>query len=177
MTRAEALDRYGERTGRDISGFDWYLVFGTWKLAVVLQQIYIRWLRGQTKDERFERMGEVPAMLKAWSDPAFCRGEARPGRAARLDRLEPSSTSRLVAGGPGHPFAATGGRIVATLAKLINGAAVPGRGLISICAAGRPGHHGHLGEVGESQQHLHFLNARQRYRDLPSSGRPNTETP
>ena len=57
MTRSEALARYGERTGRDVTGFDWYLVFGTWKLAVVLQQIFIRWLRGQTKDERFEGMG------------------------------------------------------------------------------------------------------------------------
>jgi aminoglycoside phosphotransferase (APT) family kinase protein len=63
MTRAEALERYGERTGRDISGFDWYLVFGTWKVAVVLQQIFIRWLRGQTKDERFARMGEGAARL------------------------------------------------------------------------------------------------------------------
>ena len=57
MTREEALTRYGQITGRDLSGFDWYLVFGTWKVAVVLQQIYIRWLRGQTKDERFGRMG------------------------------------------------------------------------------------------------------------------------
>ena len=37
---------------------DWYVVFGTWKLGVVLQQIYIRWLRGQTKDPRFESLGE-----------------------------------------------------------------------------------------------------------------------
>jgi hypothetical protein len=36
----------------------WYVVFGTWKLAVVLQQIYIRWLRGQTQDARFEPLGE-----------------------------------------------------------------------------------------------------------------------
>ena len=63
MSRSEALARYGERTGRDLSEFDWYLVFGTWKLAVVLQQIYIRWLRGQTKDARFERMGEGAARL------------------------------------------------------------------------------------------------------------------
>ena len=32
---------------------EWYLVFGAWKMAVVLQQIYIRWLNGQTQDERF----------------------------------------------------------------------------------------------------------------------------
>jgi aminoglycoside phosphotransferase (APT) family kinase protein len=63
MTRAQALERYGARTGRDISGFDWYLVFGTWKLAVVLQQIFIRWLRGQTKDARFARMGDGAARL------------------------------------------------------------------------------------------------------------------
>ncbi len=57
MTRDQALDRYGLLTGRDLSGFDWYLVFGTWKVAVVLQQIYIRWLRGQTRDRRFQGMG------------------------------------------------------------------------------------------------------------------------
>jgi aminoglycoside phosphotransferase (APT) family kinase protein len=57
MTREEALARYGRLTGRDLTDFDWYLVFGTWKVAVVLQQIYIRWKRGQTRDPRFERMG------------------------------------------------------------------------------------------------------------------------
>jgi hypothetical protein len=35
----------------------WYVVFGTWKLGIVLQQIYIRWLRGQTQDARFEPLG------------------------------------------------------------------------------------------------------------------------
>ena len=41
----------------------WYLVFGTFKLGVILQQIYIRWLRGQTKDDRFSRMGQDAAAL------------------------------------------------------------------------------------------------------------------
>lgn len=58
MTRASALERYSEQTGRDLSDIDWYIVFGTWKLAVVLQQIYIRWVRGQTKDDRFEALGD-----------------------------------------------------------------------------------------------------------------------
>ncbi|MFO7547891.1 MAG: phosphotransferase family protein [Acidimicrobiia bacterium] len=58
MTRDEAIERYAERSGRDLSQVDWYVVFGTFKLAVVIQQIYIRWLRGQTKDERFAVMGE-----------------------------------------------------------------------------------------------------------------------
>lgn len=63
MTRQQALRRYEASSGLDTSGFDWYLVFGTWKLAVVLQQIYIRWVRGQTKDERFGDMGEAARRL------------------------------------------------------------------------------------------------------------------
>ena len=58
LDRAAAVERYGERSGRDLGDVDWYVVFGTWKLGVVLQQIYIRWLRGQTQDSRFEPLGE-----------------------------------------------------------------------------------------------------------------------
>ncbi|HSJ28570.1 MAG TPA: phosphotransferase family protein [Acidimicrobiia bacterium] len=58
MRRAEAIERYAGRSGFDLDRVDWYVVFGTFKLAVVLQQIYIRWLRGQTADERFSVMGE-----------------------------------------------------------------------------------------------------------------------
>jgi aminoglycoside phosphotransferase (APT) family kinase protein len=56
--RAEAVERYRERTSFAVDTIGWYLVFGTWKLAVVLQQIFIRWHRGQTHDERFAGMGE-----------------------------------------------------------------------------------------------------------------------
>lgn len=58
MSRAEAIRRYGERSGRDVSQAGWYMVFGTFKMAVILQQIYIRWLRGQTEDQRFSSLGE-----------------------------------------------------------------------------------------------------------------------
>jgi aminoglycoside phosphotransferase (APT) family kinase protein len=58
MRRREAIERYGVVSGRDLGGVDWYVVFGTFKLAVILQQIYIRWLRGQTQDPRFAAMGE-----------------------------------------------------------------------------------------------------------------------
>lgn len=57
IPRSEALARYAHRSGRGLDSINWYIVFGTWKLAVVLQQIYIRWLRGQTKDDRFEALG------------------------------------------------------------------------------------------------------------------------
>lgn len=53
MTREELMDRYAKTSGRDLSGMHWYLVFGYFKLAVILQQIYARWKRGQTKDPRF----------------------------------------------------------------------------------------------------------------------------
>jgi aminoglycoside phosphotransferase (APT) family kinase protein len=63
MGRASALQRYADRSGRDLSEIDWYVVFGTWKLGVILQQIYIRWLRGQTSDDRFEVLGAGAARL------------------------------------------------------------------------------------------------------------------
>ncbi len=63
MTRSQAILRYGARSGRDVSGMDWYVVFGTFKMGVILQQIYIRWLRGQTRDDRFATMGEDAARL------------------------------------------------------------------------------------------------------------------
>ena len=58
LSRQAAVDRYGEASGLDLTPVDWYLVFGAWKLAVVLQQIYIRWLNGQTQDERFRFLDE-----------------------------------------------------------------------------------------------------------------------
>lgn len=63
MRREEAVEVYAARSGRDVSEIDWYIVFGTWKLGVILQQIYIRYLRGQTSDERFATMGEGAARL------------------------------------------------------------------------------------------------------------------
>lgn len=63
MSRSEALELYVAEADRDLADVDWYLVFGTWKLGVVLQQIYIRWHRGQTQDERFAGMGEAANRL------------------------------------------------------------------------------------------------------------------
>ncbi len=70
MTRQEAIDRYLSRAGGDADGgnVDWYVVFGTFKLAGILQQIYIRWHRGQTRDERFARYGEAAARLIQLAD-------------------------------------------------------------------------------------------------------------
>ncbi|KWX05671.1 acetyl-CoA acetyltransferase [Carbonactinospora thermoautotrophica] len=80
---------------------------------------------------------QVLATLKAWEDPTFC--------AERLGLDEPLGSidrAKLNVNGSslatGHPFAATGARIVATLAKLLHEKG-SGRGLISICAAGGQG--------------------------------------
>ena len=53
-SRAEAIQRYAARTGFDVGAILWYQVFAAFKLAVIIQQIYIRYVRGQTKDRRFE---------------------------------------------------------------------------------------------------------------------------
>jgi aminoglycoside phosphotransferase (APT) family kinase protein len=53
FTRDELIGRYAELTGRDVSLINYYEVFALFKLAVVLQQIYVRFHRGQTQDERF----------------------------------------------------------------------------------------------------------------------------
>jgi aminoglycoside phosphotransferase (APT) family kinase protein len=52
-SRGQILERYAEKTGRDLSRVSYYEVFGLFKVAVVLQQIYVRYRRGQTRDERF----------------------------------------------------------------------------------------------------------------------------
>ncbi len=52
-TRDQFLQRYAERTGRDLTYIRYHEVLGIFKLAVILQQIYYRFHRGQTRDERF----------------------------------------------------------------------------------------------------------------------------
>jgi len=52
MTRAEAVERYARRSGRDVSAMPYYHVFGLFKMAVVVQQLYYRFHLGQTQDTR-----------------------------------------------------------------------------------------------------------------------------
>jgi acetyl-CoA C-acetyltransferase len=82
---------------------------------------------------------QVLCTLRAWEDPVFCK--ERLGREEPLGSIDRAKLN--VHGGSlaaGHPFAATGGRIVAGLAKMLCERAHPsGRGLISICAAGGMG--------------------------------------
>lgn len=59
LTRAELVERYAEKSGRDVSEISFYHALGVFRLAVIAQQIYIRYVRGQTKDERFAGLGKV----------------------------------------------------------------------------------------------------------------------
>jgi acetyl-CoA C-acetyltransferase len=112
MAPAYAVPRLLARNGMSLQDFDYYEIH-----------------------EAFA--AQVLCTLKAWEDPDFCKD--RLGLAAPLGAIDRGRVnvkgSSLAAG---HPFAATGGRIVANLAKLLD-AAGRGRGLISICAAGGQG--------------------------------------
>ncbi|MEV0050279.1 acetyl-CoA C-acetyltransferase [Saccharopolyspora shandongensis] len=112
MAPAYAVPKLLDRTGLGLGDFDFYEVH-----------------------EAFA--SQVLATLKAWQDPEFCKD--RLGRAEPVGEIDPAKLnvngSSLAAG---HPFAATGGRIVVTLAKLLAEKG-SGRGLISICAAGGQG--------------------------------------
>jgi acetyl-CoA C-acetyltransferase len=112
MAPTYAMPRMLERAGLSLQDFDFYEMH-----------------------EAFA--SQVLATLKAWEDPAFCKD--RLGLDAPLGSID---RSRLNVNGSslaaGHPFAATGGRIVATLAKLLAEKG-SGRGVVSICAAGGQG--------------------------------------
>lgn len=109
MAPAYAVPRMLEKAGLTLQDFDFYEIH-----------------------EAFA--AQVLSTLKAWEDPGFCKerlGLDKPLGSIDHDKLNVKGSSLAT----GHPFAATGGRIVATLAKLLEQKG-SGRGLISICAAG-----------------------------------------
>jgi aminoglycoside phosphotransferase (APT) family kinase protein len=63
LTRRELVARYAEKTGRDVSGVLFHYCFGLYKIAAIIQQIYARYVRGHTRDERFARLNERVAAL------------------------------------------------------------------------------------------------------------------
>jgi acetyl-CoA C-acetyltransferase len=109
MAPAYAVPRLLARAGMELADFDFYEIH-----------------------EAFA--SQVLCTLRAWEDPVFCRerlGLADP--LGSIDRAKMNTHGGSIAAG--HPFAATGGRIVAGLAKMLAQKG-SGRGLISICAAG-----------------------------------------
>ncbi len=112
MAPAYAVSRMLQRAGLTLQDFDYYEIH-----------------------EAFA--AQVLCTLAAWESPEYCREKL--GRSAPLGSIDRSKLNVNGSSlGTGHPFAATGGRIVATLAKMLAQRG-SGRGLVSICAAGGQG--------------------------------------
>lgn len=60
-SRAEVIARYADRTGFDVTDASWYAAFAAWKTAVILQQLYARWVRGESTDPRMAERGPMVA--------------------------------------------------------------------------------------------------------------------
>lgn len=66
MTRQELVARYAEKSGRNVHSINFYHTLGLFRLTVIIAQIYIRYQRGQTQDERFAAMEfMIPMLTKA----------------------------------------------------------------------------------------------------------------
>lgn len=74
MTRTEVLKRYGRATGIDLTGFDYFLVYGYFRLAVILQQIYYRHYHGQTTNPAFAGFRDSVMILGRHCETLIDRG-------------------------------------------------------------------------------------------------------
>lgn len=63
ISRSDLVEMYSEYCGRDVSNILYYYVFGTFKIAVIAQQIYARYARGSTTDPRFATFNSFVSML------------------------------------------------------------------------------------------------------------------
>lgn len=63
LTRPELVARYASQTGFDVSHSHFYHTLGLFRLTVIIAQIYIRYVRGQTQDKRFAMLGEMIPLL------------------------------------------------------------------------------------------------------------------
>jgi acetyl-CoA C-acetyltransferase len=81
--------------------------------------------------------GQVLCTLKAWESDAYCKKFMNESALGSIDRSKLNINGGSLA--LGHPFAATGGRLVASLAKMLSKEKSAKRGLISICTAGGMG--------------------------------------
>jgi aminoglycoside phosphotransferase (APT) family kinase protein len=64
-TRAALVERYAVRSGRDVRDIAFYHVLGLYRLAVIAAQIYVRYHRGQTRDQRFAAFGPLVPVVAA----------------------------------------------------------------------------------------------------------------
>lgn len=75
ITRENLVKIYGEKSGRDISNIHFYYVFGTFKIAVIAQQIYARYVKGFTRDQRFAAFNNFIDALGLIAADSIARGK------------------------------------------------------------------------------------------------------
>jgi len=69
LSRTELVQRYAEKSGRSIEDINFYFALSLFRITVIIAQIFIRYLRGQTKDERFAAFEAViPTFAHAAED-------------------------------------------------------------------------------------------------------------
>lgn len=73
-TRRELLEQYQEKTGRAVADVLFYYCFGLLKIAVIIQQIYARYVRGHTRDDRFAHMNEIVTVISRQAERALETG-------------------------------------------------------------------------------------------------------
>lgn len=79
--RAELIQRYSARSGIDVGEIDWYEAYGCFKTAVILQQLYARYVHGETNDQRMASRSEhIPVLVRRGLTRLDAAGSRRPGR-------------------------------------------------------------------------------------------------
>jgi aminoglycoside phosphotransferase (APT) family kinase protein len=74
LSRQELVEHYQEATGREVSCPLFFYCFGLFKVAVIVQQIYVRLVRGHTRDPRFARLNEVVQAMSQQAERALAAG-------------------------------------------------------------------------------------------------------
>lgn len=132
----QAYITYSQTAANDFVGGDGLLMAPTVAVSKMLERAGLRLQDFDFYEIHEAFAAQVLATLKAWEDPTYCSevlGRAEPMGAIDRAKLNVRGSSIAV----GHPFAATGARIIGNLARLIS--EKHGRGLISICTAGGMG--------------------------------------
>jgi acetyl-CoA C-acetyltransferase len=131
--------RYGKQWAVDFaSGKEGLLMAPAFAVAAMLKDAGLKLQDFDYYEIHEAFAAQVLCTLKAWESPEYCRDVlGLPGALGSIDRSKMNVKGGSIA--VGHPFAATGTRIVASLAKLLANDSNAKRGLISVCTAGGMG--------------------------------------
>ena len=128
---------YGQTSANDFVGGDGLLMAPTIAVSKMLERAGLSLQDFDFYEIHEAFAAQVLCTLKAWEDPTYCREKlGRPEPMGSIDRTKMNVKGSSIA--YGHPFGATGARIIGNLAELLAEKG-SGRGLISVCTAGGMG--------------------------------------